>query len=183
MPKEGFCDHSPIGGATEEDLYCSADMGLTQADTTAIKDAHDATMELVTDAVTAAGSWYWQGFAQTSLPGPGNAAACVAWFTTSRTNLPYVHQSFNATQRPLPAVTNDLAAFLIARGPYAWIGSGWIGCATDPAAYEFPAAWSVDYGTPVAPATRVGNTFSRAWTKATATFDCDSWTGAVSMNM
>jgi hypothetical protein len=30
QPKEGFCDHSPIGGATEEDLYCTADMGLTQ---------------------------------------------------------------------------------------------------------------------------------------------------------
>ena len=29
-PKEGFCDHSPIGGATEEDFYCTADMGLTQ---------------------------------------------------------------------------------------------------------------------------------------------------------
>ena len=26
-PPQGFCDHSPIGGATEEDYYCTQDMG------------------------------------------------------------------------------------------------------------------------------------------------------------
>jgi len=178
MPKEGFCDHSPIGGATEENLYCSADMGLAQADTTAIKAAWEVTMNVVQEAVVAAGAFYWQGFAQTSLPAPGNAAACVAWFETPRRDLPYVHQLFNATQRPLPALENDMAAFLIARGPYAWIGSGWVGCITD---YPFPDEWTLDYGEPVGPATRAGNTFTRAWTKATATFDCDAWKGAVTM--
>jgi hypothetical protein len=178
MPKEGFCDHSPIGGATEEDLFCTADMGLTQADTTALKAAHDLTMELIADAVTAAGGFYWQGFQQTSLPAPGDADACVAWFEVPRQDVAYVHQLFNATQRPLPAVAEDLAAFLIARGAYAWIGSGWVGCITD---YPFPDEWTVDYGVPVAPFTRAGHVFTREWSKATATFDCDAWKGTVTM--
>ncbi len=181
MPKEGFCDHSPIGGATEEDLFCTADMGLTQADTTAIKAAWEQTIALITQAVTASGAFWWQGFAQTSLPGPGDAAACAAWFETPRLQVAYVHQMTNATIVPWTAVAEDVAAFLIVRGPYAWIGSGWIGCAESPASYPFPDEWRADYGEPLAPFTRTGNTFSREWSKATATFDCDAWKGTVAM--
>jgi hypothetical protein len=32
------CDMATIGGATEEDFYCSVDMGLTQADTTKVRN-------------------------------------------------------------------------------------------------------------------------------------------------
>jgi hypothetical protein len=53
QPKEGFCDHSPIGGATEEDFNCAADMGLTQDDTTAIFNGWRATINAVNEAVLA----------------------------------------------------------------------------------------------------------------------------------
>ena len=157
-------------------------MGLTQADTTAIKLGYQQTMGLVAQTVVAAGGFLWQGFTEISLPPPSaGVAACTAWFAQAEAlqGCAYMHEVFNATQRPLPAVTEDLAAFLIMRGPYAWIGYGWIGCTTD---YEFPDAWDVDYGEPLgAPTSPSPGVFSREWSKATATFDCNAWKGTVAM--
>ena len=49
-------------------------------------------------------------------------------------------------QFPLPAPVQDIATFLLVRGPYAWIGYGWLGCISD---YERPEALDYDYGLPV----------------------------------
>lgn len=51
QPKVGFCDHSPIGGATEEDVHCTEDMGLVQQDTTDITNNWRQTIDDVQDAV------------------------------------------------------------------------------------------------------------------------------------
>jgi hypothetical protein len=57
----------------------------------------------------------------------------------------------------LPAFQQDLASFLLARGPYAWLGSGWEGC-HDREYYDGgmpynitmrPEGLDVDYGTPI----------------------------------
>ena len=68
MPPEGFCDHSQIGGPSEENFYCTADMGLTQADTTAISDGWMETMDIVRQVVIGAGSWGWAFFESLSMP-------------------------------------------------------------------------------------------------------------------
>ena len=181
-PKEGYCDHSPIGGPTEENFWCTADMGLTQADTTAISAAYGETLGLVARTVVAAGGFFWQGLTETSLPAPSaGVAACAAWFSRADElrGCAYMHEVYNATQRPLPAVSEDLAAFLIMRGPYAWLGYGWVGCITD---YEFPDAWNADYGLPLGnPTSPAPGVFTREWSKATATFDCNAWKGTVTM--
>jgi len=57
----------------------------------------------------------------------------------------------------LPAFEQDLASFLLARGKYAWLGSGWEGCHNGDyyngsAPYHNdmrPAGLMLDYGTPV----------------------------------
>ena len=58
-PPGGFCDHSPLGGATEEDYNCVADMGLTQADTTAITENWQLTMQMAAQAIQANNGWAW----------------------------------------------------------------------------------------------------------------------------
>lgn len=184
MPQPmGFCDHSPIGGATEEDYNCARDMGLKQADTTAITDAWRLTLAAVQEAIISHGAFSWAYFRQLTIPGPGNASACASWFRetgSTLTGYAYVQQFYNATQRPLPAVSQDIAAFLVLRGDFAWLGYGWIGCTTD---YEYPPALEVDYGVPLTPyfnETSPG-VFTREWSKATATFSCPAWTGTVTM--
>jgi hypothetical protein len=53
----------------------------------------------------------------------------------------------------LPAFEQDLASFLLVRGPYAWLGYGWMGCGSDSSCqygkYARPEALELDYGTPV----------------------------------
>ena len=42
----------------------------------------------------------------------------------------------------------DLASFLLTRGPYSWLGWGWKGCSKQ---YYFPPEFNLDYGTPTLP--------------------------------
>jgi len=124
------CDESPIGGASEEDFHCTDDMGLTQVDTTAITDGWRMTMGAVRDAVVNAGGFAWQYMA--SFTGaPAQGPTCASWFRglgKSFVSQATIMQFTNATQRPLPAVNEDLATYLLVRGPYAWLGYGWLGC-------------------------------------------------------
>ena len=127
MPKEGFCDHGPIGGATEEDLYCSEDMGLTQADTTAIADNWRLTMSTAAAAIQANNGWAWYMFTNGAPP---DVASCTSYFRGAGNNLRDVallYQWSASRSYPLTNVDFDLASFMLVRGDYAWIGYSWIG--------------------------------------------------------
>jgi hypothetical protein len=183
----GFCDHWEIGGATEEEYHCTEDMGLVQADTTAITDAWRANMAAVGAAIVAGGGFAWQQFVQMTIPPAG--PTCAPWFRaacsptseqqTAALMLEYTNAS--TSSGALPAFENDLAGFLLVRGPHAWLGFGWIGCNKeyDPRATGFAG---VDYGEPngVCAETAPGSgVFTRQWSKAAVQFDCNTWTGTV----
>jgi hypothetical protein len=82
----------------------------------------------------------------------------------------------------------DLGVFLASRGPYAWLGYGWMGCGCGwdgdgkmPCdLYERPEAFNVDYGTPteLCHEDREG-VFVRDWTKATVTVHSGMGGGAI----
>eukprot|EP00035_Acanthoeca_spectabilis_P035937 m.36985 g.36985 ORF g.36985 m.36985 type:complete len:346 (+) comp7631_c0_seq2:1415-2452(+) len=66
----------------------------------------------------------------------------------------------------------SLAGFLIARGPHAWFGHGWIAAAHP----EWFPEWNVDYGVPLEPAAvQNGSVFSRQWSNFTVALDCASF--------
>ena len=103
------------------------------------------------------------------------------------------------TNLSLPFFKQDLATFLAVRGPYAWLGYGFQGCAghTQPhdafpgptwreAGYVFPPELSVDYGEPedgsFCHETANGSEiFTREYTKATVTMDCAKFEGTITM--
>ena len=87
------------------------------------------------------------------------------------------------------SVARDVATFLLVRGPFAWIGHGWVGCAAPAHApanetqYVRPAALDADYGDPVdatcaetAPGSGV---FAREWSKASVSVDCNTLEGLI----
>ena len=81
-----------------------------------------------------------------------------------------------------PQLKEDLANFLLIRGPYAYLGHGWLGCSHF---YVFPDELNVDYGEPVdqlcketAPNSGI---FTREWTKATVQMDCNTYTPTITM--
>ena len=199
MPPEGFCDHSPIGGPSEENFWCTTDMGLTQADTTAITDAWAQTIDLVRQTLIGAGAWAWAFFSHWSPPDAGaGAAACAAQMReicTAGADWPYYgagvqvqwtlnappYNSTHARTAPLPSAARDIAFFLAVRGPYWWLGYGWVGCSVP---YDFPDALRVDYGTPLGFCEETGagtGVFTRPWTKATATVDCNTGSATTTM--
>ena len=193
-PSYEDCSSSPVGGPTEEDSYCSADMGLTKADTTAIVQGLAATMDEVMSAIIKAG-----GFSTRMMPAyavhatevptldPRPPARCNAFMRRyCRPNNPNLNATFTyewtrVTQKvlePLPALTQDLARFLLVRGPYAYIGWQWVGCRDT---YPRPPELENDYGTPVdAVCAEVSpGVYERAWTSGTVRMDCNTWEASI----
>ena len=84
---------------------------------------------------------------------------------------------------PLPWPDQNLASFLLVRGPYAWLGYIWSNC-HDPSTFVRPPSFDVDYGTPLnfcsetAPASGV---FTRNYTLADVALDCGSFTSTIVM--
>ena len=126
------CNHSPIGGATEENPWCVVDMGLTQAETKEITTELGVTMRQVNEAILANG-----GFSTRMMPAyavhavddpatdPRPPARCNAFMRTyCRAESPNLKQAFvyEWTRKsfhdisPIPAVQQDLARFLLVRG-------------------------------------------------------------------
>lgn len=74
-----------------------------------------------------------------------------------------------------------LASFLTIRGPFAWLGWAWVGCGVVP---PRPVGMDTDYGVPLSHCTETApnsGVFTREWSKATATIDCNQWKGTVTM--
>ena len=81
----------------------------------------------------------------------------------------------------LTSPLQDIANFLLVRGPHAFLGHGWLGCSRE---YQVPEQLGWDYGEPMglchetAPNSGV---FTREWTKATVGMDCNTWAPTIKM--
>merc|ERR1711907_722778 len=87
--------------------------------------------------------------------------------------------SLGASRTPSP--TQDIANFLLIRGPYAFLGHGWLGCSRE---YEVPEQINWDYGTPLGLCKETAHhsgVFVREWTKATIQMDCNTWTPNITL--
>uniref|UniRef100_A0A7S3FFR1 Uncharacterized protein n=1 Tax=Haptolina ericina TaxID=156174 RepID=A0A7S3FFR1_9EUKA len=83
----------------------------------------------------------------------------------------------NGAQFPLPSPLEDVATFLLVRGPYAWMGYGWLGC-TDK--YERPASLLTDVGEPLESCHEENaGVFVRRWSRKTVTMDCNNYTASI----
>jgi len=151
--------------------------------------AWNASRTYMFEATIAAGGFVWQalyeGGGQTA-PGRDQSnprANCSGWlrancgpsapFLSPDVALFFGFTRINHTHPlPLPAFEQDLATFLLVRGPRAWLGFGWVGCDRD---YPFPAALTTDYGEPTGPCLETApgsGVFTRDWTKASVRMDC-----------
>jgi hypothetical protein len=92
---------------------------------------------------------------------------------------------------PIPYINQDVAAFLLMRGPWAWIGAGVWGMSW-PVGMSFnaqntpvarPIQMDTDYGLPVdAVCAQVSSgVFSRRWSNAHVTLDCNAWIANITM--
>jgi hypothetical protein len=190
-PPTGFCDHWITGGATEEDYYCVDDVGLTQEQVTDITFNWYTTMVEAALAIREHHGWAWFLFLPSRAP---DAATCTQYFRTEgrlAINGSLLFEWTSSGSYPLPNIDVDVASFLLVRGEYAWLGYGWQGCTSNEqpgfgsAQYTSPVdipQLMVDYGVPMGEYEETSDgVFTRDWTKATVSMDCNTYTPQIIM--
>lgn len=147
---------------------------MTDEQLAQLQYATQATNMILIEELVAAGKYSWSAFGdQDSIPKGPTQANCATYMRArcdpaeqGRTLL--VNMDDNS-------VNQTLAAFLVARGPYSWIGNGW-----ESDDRNFHDVYYLQPGTPLglcleSPA----NVFSRVWTEGTAVIDCNTWTSSL----
>lgn len=205
-----FDDQFGDRGPTEYEKHVAADLGL---DSDALK-AHSAAywdiMAAVYAAVLKRGKFSWQQLwtgqpagsdpsrhIASTCPGPlvKNASCAADLRSLCQTESPAQTRAMmyafspggcNQYSTRVLEFDQDLANFLLVRGPYAWLGHGWLGCSRDytPAVTGANGAkLSADYGEPIDAVCRETEpgVFVREWTKATVQMDCSTYTPTITM--
>jgi hypothetical protein len=214
----GWAELDPVGtplpfnasdcgtGPSEIERHCLLDMGLAAADVADVTRAWRATTAAAMRAVAAGGGWVWQMFSENAIEdnrtagGPGNdASKCIAAYVEAcqprskqQTHINSFKLTLSDPHSPGSLVdpVADVAKFLLLRGPWAFLGTAWVGCVGEGAGrhsnetYVRAPAFDVDYGTPMGVCKQSDakpGLFAREWTKATVEHDCR--TGKSSLKM
>jgi hypothetical protein len=175
------------------------DTGLKGAAWQQITDAYNANMEALRQKTLAAGKFAWQlmwtggSVSQKASTCPHAIVSQHSCAATLRTlcnesappqtrAMMYALETENRDPSKLTALKQDLANFLLVRGPFAWLGHGWVGCSKN---YPFPAEFNLDYGEPTngvcketAPNSGI---FTREFSKASVKMDCNKWEPTITM--
>lgn len=182
-----------MAGPSEMDRDAVEQMGMTESDVQAMIIAWQANQQAWRDALVQAGKFEWFLFygGQQTAPGQNQTcgqcscqkylqANCGAGSPSQNGTLFYgFSRSTHQTPWPLPTPEQDLAMFLLSRGPYALFGYGWCGCASSSRPFTRPASLDKDYGEPLnfcsetAPGSQV---WTRNYTKLNLAIDCSSFT-------
>ena len=187
-------------GPSEIEAHCLLDMGLTARDVHDLVLAWRNTTAQVLRAVHRAGGWAWQMFTEAGPPEPtANVDSCIEQYRgacqpTSKQQQNMCSYKLTLSDRHSPGSLTDpdgdVAKFLILRGPYAFLGTAWVGCVGEGTSrhsnesYVRPPSFERDYGTPVGLCKETAaGVFAREWTKATAAFDCNTNRSTLTMKV
>ena len=196
-------------GPSECDQHWQEDTGMTASQV----DSEIAAFRWVADKVytemLAAGKFNWKQFLNNdpNCPACGNCpapwvkqATCAADLRIHCNATGPVHTramhygirgcGIRGPTANLSVIGPHVANFLLLRGEYAYLSTGWSGCTRSDEQnggaerYGWNKQWlDADYGVPVAEIcseTSAGSgVFVREWSKATVQMDCNSWTPKV----
>jgi len=176
----------------------TGDTGMTKEDLVQITSAYNANMAELTKVTLARRKFSWQmlwtGGGPTAkgstCPSPlvkketcaaDLRALCHANSTAQSRTMMYAFGPGGCKGDPskLTQFNEDLANFLLVRGPYAYLGHGWLGCSHF---YEYPAELNRDYGQPtdVCKETAPGSgVFVRQFSRSTVKMDCSTFTPTI----
>ena len=190
---------SELGDFGDNTPNMTIDMGLSPADLVRLTAAYRANMAELANRTLAARRFAWTMFWNGATHSNGNAeftplvaketcAADLRLLCSAASPVQSRAALFGLSEpSPTfggPSLRNDLANFLLVRGPYAFFGTGWLECSRD---WAFPSALNVDVGTPAAAfsaglcaETAPGSgVFVRNFTGAVVTTDCNKWESSV----
>lgn len=202
----GACT-DPVQGPTEIDPHNQIDMGLTDQDVADITKGWLNGMTVVQQTIIDHGGYTWS-----LIPGQDNANAaptmvdnanpqacgnlirpsCSSSSAYQTTPLLFGIHPGNSTV-PIPFIDQDIAAFLLMRGPFAYIGWGEWGLSW-PAGSTWnsgkgvpivrPIQMDTDYGRPINVCSETApgsNIFQRIFTKSRIVLNCNTFTANITM--
>lgn len=174
--------------------------GLSREESEYIHGNHTRNMAACQAAIVEHGGYNWQLLRNTGSPSKPQCAeriraSCNA--SSAEQTAAMIHKiSYNWTGNytgvALTQFPMDLAHFLLTRGPYGWLGYGWMGCGCGwehggampcDSIYPWHPALDVDYGTPTEKLCKeiAPFVFTREWSKSTVTVDCNTFSSDIKM--
>ena len=195
------CSVSLTGGPSEVKGGCIEEMGLSAQDVDDIATESAATMDEAMAKIVAMKGYSWQMVQYPGHRTPDCAVpSCLALPKTAAffraecaaNSSSALHPIFMRFTSPtgkvpvdgtLPWFEQDLAAFLLIRSEYAWLGYSWAGCDRQ---YVRPTMLDNDFGEPLGGArckeTSEGSgIFSREWTNAHVSLDTNTNKATITM--
>lgn len=198
--------NDPVQGPTETNPYAQVDMGLSDADIRDLTLAWNETMTVVERALLRHGAYVWSlmagqhnANAQPFLLEKDTCAAalregCRIDSTWQQSTRLFGFTIVNNTQ--LAQLDQDLAFFLLVRGPFAYAGWGvwgmtWPfnaepahgGLPPMPDGVPLPAKLQYDYGVPLEICHQVEpQVFERQWSRARVRLDCSTFEATIDMS-
>jgi len=162
-----------VEGLPEEHEDAIKAMRLTTAEVADIKQStHDTNQNLITALITA-NKYLWQAFSRGDDVGPApNSTTCASFMRTFCA--PEMQKNPMTMQMSVTDAEQVLAAFLIVRPPYGWLGFGW-----ESDNRNWLPIFNTDVGEPMGPCqetSEITGLFTRTWTKGTVELDCNNWT-------
>ncbi len=178
------------------------DMGLTPAEQDRIAASYEANMKIIYAEMLERGMMSWQqmwngeddpqaktGCCTNPIIVKGSTCApklrklCAA---NSSAQTRFMHYAFSPggcghDPSKLADPIADIANFLLIRGPFGYLGHGWLGCSQT---YEVPEQLNWDYGEPLGlchETAEGSGVFVRKWSKATIAMDCNTWSPTINM--
>jgi len=175
-----FDDNWSKDGPAEEDSKCIEEIGLSKQDIIDLMTAWSATQNAIYTAMTSNKAYIWQLITDTMGQNNFSHNQCAQYLSQNcGPNSPLLQRPFQFDLE-LTSVEQDLAIFLLTRGPYAWLGYGWMGCGGP---WVRPPQLDVDYGMPTSDCKQSSpGIFTREYSKASITMDCPNWKATIKMN-
>eukprot|EP01084_Bolivina_argentea_P303780 524569_1 len=166
-----------VAGLPEEHSNAPKNMHLSSEEVADIQKATQQTNQRLIDALIDAGKYNWQAFGHQDTVGPGISKSQCSNFMNnyckmqnSNSNNYTMTMAFDANN-----AIQSLAAFLIVRPLYAWLGFGW-----ESDMKNWNDVFLYDVGLPKGNCNQVSNgVYQRLWSYGNVTIDCSSWTAVV----
>jgi hypothetical protein len=174
---------------------------LDANETAKMHDGWVANMATVQTAIVNSGGYDWQNFQSLHTP---DRKSCSSFLrnqcraeSVAQTNAVQFAISYqfspDFSRANLTNFDMDLGVFLASRGPFAWLGFGWMGCGCGwehkgvmPCdIYQRPSVLDLDYGEPTGLCEETADgsqIFTREWTKSAVTVDCKQYKTTIVMH-
>merc|ERR1712232_1141080 len=115
-----------VSGVPQEHPSAPAKMGLTSSEVAEIQAGTQRTSQRLIDALIEAGKYNWQAFTTGDGVGEGpTRATCLAWMRNRCSDAFQTKVAAIAMTKDAADAQQTVAAFLIVRSPFSWLGWGW----------------------------------------------------------